>query len=92
VQCFDAQALRRVHEATGLHCSLGLEDDADWRAALRAHGHWLHGLVASKKLLRGFRPKTAAWSMPRMPAACVYTHGPFATTASARVMPVSTRN
>ena len=54
VQCFDAQALRRVHEATGLRCSLGLEDDDDWRAALRAHGDWLYGVVASKELLRGF--------------------------------------
>jgi len=52
VQCFDAAALRRVHEETGLQCSLGLEQDDDWRGALQAHGGWLHALVASKKSLR----------------------------------------
>jgi glycerophosphoryl diester phosphodiesterase len=52
VQCFDAQALRRVHEATGLRCCLGVHAGADWRAELREHGGWLAGLVASKELLR----------------------------------------
>jgi glycerophosphoryl diester phosphodiesterase len=42
------------HEATGLHCSLGVAATADWRALLREHGGWLSGLVASKELLRGF--------------------------------------
>ena len=54
VQCFDAAALRRVHEATGLHCCLGVAAGADWRALVREHGGWLSGLVASKELLRGF--------------------------------------
>jgi glycerophosphoryl diester phosphodiesterase len=54
VQCFDAPALRRVHEATGLRCSLGVSAGADWRASLRDHGDWLSGLVASKELLHGF--------------------------------------
>jgi len=54
VQCFDALALRRVHEATGLWCSLGVAAGADWRALFREHGGWLSGLVASKGLLPGF--------------------------------------
>jgi glycerophosphoryl diester phosphodiesterase len=54
VQCFDALALRRVHQETGLPCSLGLSGGADWRAALRDHGSWLAGLVASKELLARF--------------------------------------
>jgi glycerophosphoryl diester phosphodiesterase len=53
VQCFDAAALRRVHDATGLPCSLGLEHEENWRAALRLHSGWLSGLVASKQSLRG---------------------------------------
>lgn len=53
VQCFDAQALRRVHEATGLPCSLGIDRNADWRSLLQAHRGWLAGLVADKQLLRG---------------------------------------
>jgi len=54
VQCFDAQALRRVHQATGLRCSLGVDRNSNWRAQLREHRGWLAGLVASKQLLRGF--------------------------------------
>jgi glycerophosphoryl diester phosphodiesterase len=54
VQCFDARALRRVHDATGLPCCLGVSAGADWRASLREHGAWLAGLVASKELLRRF--------------------------------------
>jgi glycerophosphoryl diester phosphodiesterase len=53
VQCFDAQALRRVHEATGLRCCLGVDRNGDWRALIAAHGAWLGGLVADKQLLRG---------------------------------------
>lgn len=51
VQCFDARALERVHQATGLRCCLGLKPDADWRALLRGRGDWLGGLVAAKQLL-----------------------------------------
>jgi glycerophosphoryl diester phosphodiesterase len=51
VQCFDAGALRRVHEGTGLRCSLGVDADSDWRALLHEHRGWLGGLVAAKALL-----------------------------------------
>lgn len=51
VQCFDAAALRRVHEATGLRCCLGVDRGSDWRGLLREHGRWLGGLVAAKPLL-----------------------------------------
>lgn len=51
VQCFDAQALRRVREATGLPCCLGIDRHADWRAKLQAHRGWLQGLVVDKRLL-----------------------------------------
>jgi glycerophosphoryl diester phosphodiesterase len=51
VQCFDAQALRRVHEATGLRCSLGVDAGSDWRRAIEEHRGWLGGLVAAKALL-----------------------------------------
>jgi len=51
VQCFDAQALRRVHEATGLRCSLGVDRQSDWRGLLQQHRGWLGGLVAAKALL-----------------------------------------
>jgi glycerophosphoryl diester phosphodiesterase len=53
VQCFDADALRRVHEATGLRCCLGLDEDSDWRGAIARHRAWLGGLVAAKSLLAG---------------------------------------
>jgi glycerophosphoryl diester phosphodiesterase len=53
VQCFDAEALRRVHEATGLRCCLGLDANSDWRAAIAEHRSWLGGLVAAKALLDG---------------------------------------
>jgi glycerophosphoryl diester phosphodiesterase len=51
VQCFDARALERIHEATGLRCCLGVGPGADWRTLLRGRGDWLGGLVASKQLL-----------------------------------------
>ena len=50
VQCFDPQALRRVYDATGLRCCLGLDVHDDWHAAIAARG-WLGGLVAAKGLL-----------------------------------------
>jgi glycerophosphoryl diester phosphodiesterase len=53
VQCFDADALRRVHEATGLRCCLGVDANSDWRAAIAQHRGWLGGLVAAKALLAG---------------------------------------
>jgi glycerophosphoryl diester phosphodiesterase len=55
VQCFEAEPLRRVHEATGLRCCLGIARDADWRAAIRTRGAWLAGFVADKRLLRDAR-------------------------------------
>jgi glycerophosphoryl diester phosphodiesterase len=51
VQCFEARALERVHEATGLRCSLGLGPDADWKNVLRGRGEYLSGVVAAKQLL-----------------------------------------
>jgi len=53
LQCFDEHALRRAFEATGLPSYLLLDSNADWRAALREHAGWLHGLAVSKKLLQG---------------------------------------
>ena len=53
VQCFDALALRRVHEATGLRCCLGVDARSDWASAIAAHKGWLGGLVAAKSLLAG---------------------------------------
>lgn len=55
VQCFEVEALRRVHEATHLPCTLLLEQGADWRAAIAEHGGWLWGLGVDKRLL---------WSAP----------------------------
>jgi glycerophosphoryl diester phosphodiesterase len=51
VQCFDLEALRRVHEGTGLKCCLGLDLDSDWRQAMAEHRSWLGGFVAAKGLL-----------------------------------------
>ena len=51
VQCFEVDALRRVHEATQLPCTLLLEQGADWRAAIGEHGRWLWGLGVDKRLL-----------------------------------------
>lgn len=51
VQCFDAGALKRVHEATGLPCTLLLENGADATAAIAEHGGWLWGLGVDKRLL-----------------------------------------
>jgi glycerophosphoryl diester phosphodiesterase len=56
VQCFDADALRRVHEATGLRCCLGIDVDADWLDSIRQHGSWLTSLGVNKKLLRAAAP------------------------------------
>lgn len=55
VQCFEVEALQRVHEATQLPCTLLLELGADWRAAIAEHGGWLWGLGVDKRLL---------WSAP----------------------------
>lgn len=52
VQCFEAEALRRVHEATGLPCCLGIDAGADWPALVREHGSWLSSLGVRKNLLR----------------------------------------
>lgn len=51
VQCFEVDALRRVHAATGLPCVLLLEADADWRGAISAHRGWLAGIAPDKRLL-----------------------------------------
>ncbi len=51
VQCFEVEALLRVHESTGLPCTLLLEQGADWRKAITEHGHWLWGLGTDKRLL-----------------------------------------
>jgi glycerophosphoryl diester phosphodiesterase len=51
VQCFVAAPLQRIHEATGLPCTLLLHRDDDWREALRAHGRWLWALGIDKHLL-----------------------------------------
>ncbi|MBB5014281.1 glycerophosphodiester phosphodiesterase family protein [Rehaibacterium terrae] len=51
VQCFDVEALRRVHEATGLPCVLLLEADADWRGAISTHRDWLAGIAPDKRAL-----------------------------------------
>ncbi|SDD10188.1 glycerophosphodiester phosphodiesterase family protein [Aquimonas voraii] len=55
VQCFEIEALRRVHEATRLPCTLLLEQGTDWRAAIAEHGAWLWGVGVDKRLL---------WSAP----------------------------
>jgi glycerophosphoryl diester phosphodiesterase len=55
VQCFDAEALRRVHEATGLPCCLGIDVDHDWHGLLHEHGGWLTSMGVNKKLLRDER-------------------------------------
>lgn len=51
VQCFEPEPLRRVHEATGLPCCLGIDVDQDWRACIREHRGWLARLVVNKRLL-----------------------------------------
>lgn len=53
VQCFEAEPLRRVHEATGLPCCLGIDAGTEWPALIREHGAWLSSLGVNKKLLRG---------------------------------------
>lgn len=52
VQCFEVEPLRRVHQATGLPCALLLDVEADWRAAIKAHGSWLARIAVSKHSLR----------------------------------------
>jgi len=56
VQCFEADALRRVHETTGLHCCLGIDVDDDWLENIEEHGSWLTSIGANKKLLRAQAP------------------------------------
>ncbi len=51
VQCFQAEPLRRVHEATGLPCCLLLDAEADWRGAIVEHRDWLFSLGVDKRLL-----------------------------------------
>jgi glycerophosphoryl diester phosphodiesterase len=51
VQCFVAAPLLRIHQATGLPCTLLLDRHDDWREALRAHGRWLAALGVNKHLL-----------------------------------------
>lgn len=51
VQCFEVDALRRVHAATGLPCVLLLEADADWRGAISTHRGWLSGIAPDKRML-----------------------------------------
>jgi len=51
VQCFERDALRRVHDATGLPCTLLLDSKADWRAAIKANSAWLARIAVSKRLL-----------------------------------------
>jgi glycerophosphoryl diester phosphodiesterase len=51
VQCFEAEPLRRVHDATGLPCALLLDSRADWRMAIKANSAWLARAAVSKKLL-----------------------------------------
>jgi len=53
VQCFEAEPLRRVHEATGLPCCLGIDAGADWSALIREHGSWLSSLGVKKNLVHG---------------------------------------
>jgi glycerophosphoryl diester phosphodiesterase len=51
VQCFEAGPLRRMHDATGLACTLLLDADADWRQEIAAHRGWLAALGVNKQLL-----------------------------------------
>lgn len=53
VQCFDADALRRIHARTGLPCALLVDSRGDPAAALAAHAGWLDTLALSKKWLAG---------------------------------------
>jgi glycerophosphoryl diester phosphodiesterase len=51
VQCFEAEPLQRVHDATGLPCCLAIDADQDWVACIREHARWLTRLGVNKKLL-----------------------------------------
>lgn len=79
VQCFDAEALKRVHESTGLDCTLLLAHGTDWRAAIAAHRDWLWGLGVDKRLL---------WSAPGRGSGLVEA----AHAASLRVHPWTYRD
>lgn len=52
VQCFEAEPLRRVFDATGLQCTLLLDVKADWRAAIYANNSWLARIAVNKRRLR----------------------------------------
>lgn len=51
LQCFEVEALHRLHAATGLPSHLLLDEQGDWRAAIEAHEGWLAGLGVAKSLL-----------------------------------------
>jgi glycerophosphoryl diester phosphodiesterase len=51
VQCFEAEPLRRVHEATELPCCLAIDAGQDWSACIREHGGWLARIGVNKQLL-----------------------------------------
>ncbi len=51
VQCFEAEPLRRICQATGLPGTLLLQHGDDWRAAIARHGGWLSALGVDKRLL-----------------------------------------
>lgn len=51
VQCFDGDALHRVHENSGLPCSLLLDARLGWSRALTANASWLSGIAIAKTLL-----------------------------------------
>ncbi len=51
VQCIESQALKQVRDATGLPCSLVVDQGSEWQRLLGDHGGWISGLVADKRLL-----------------------------------------
>lgn len=51
VQCVEPEPLRAIHLATGLPCTLLLDERADWREAIDLHGAWLAALGVEKPLL-----------------------------------------
>lgn len=59
VQCFEAEALRRVHEATGLPCCLLIDAGQDWDARIAANGGWLARVGVNKLLLPSAGGNTA---------------------------------
>ena len=52
LQCFEVEPLQRVREALDLPVYLLLDEHADWRAMIDAHGSWLSGFGAAKSLLQ----------------------------------------